>query len=577
MPSAPLINGPQPNGDENLVVAGNVRYIGNFHKTLPHGDFGEVEPASYAKFISIAENGGDFEEIDRGSTTDPRQTPVPPGTMVAKLINPQCGRSNDTEGPDPAHVEMQPAPGVLSQSTAAEMTELQWMAYLRDLNFEMWTSSADVQDAIVELTARFGDALQDNNDAGRLMAGLDLPALDDTTPNINLQSLFRAGLNGETEGPLVSQFFLQDCDYGAQKIEQTLIPYRAGSDYLTGFPDWLLAQNTGLDRYAHDYPADNNFSSDPSYYGDTFGRVRVRNMRDLARFVNRDALHQAYFNAALQLLNWNADLSGGNPYKHYTRQSGFGTLGGPNLLALVSEVASRALKVVWRQKWLVHRRLRPEAYGGLMQGEFVDHQNGGPSRQYGLPSWLPTTSISTKLLEKHQSLLLPIAYSAGSPAHPSYGAGHASVAGACVTILKAWFADDSFQSLMARAAGPFKDPNIAPQILQPGTNLPDGSLPPYVGADVAQMTIHGELNKLAANVALGRSMGGVHWRSDNTRSLRLGERVAIIILRRQMPTFPEKPLKLSFKNFDGNPVQIDQSGEVTVKGEVELTAWLNMF
>ncbi len=32
-----------------------------------------------------------------------------------------------------------------------------------------------------------------------------------------------------------------------------------------------------------------------------------------------------------------------------------------------------------------------------------------------------------------------MAFPEGSPTHPSYGAGHATVAGACVTILKAWF------------------------------------------------------------------------------------------------------------------------------------------
>ncbi len=35
--------------------------------------------------------------------------------------------------------------------------------------------------------------------------------------------------------------------------------------------------------------------------------------------------------------------------------------------------------------------------------------------------------------------LLPMAFPEGSPTHPAYGAGHATVAGACVTILKAWF------------------------------------------------------------------------------------------------------------------------------------------
>ena len=34
---------------------------------------------------------------------------------------------------------------------------------------------------------------------------------------------------------------------------------------------------------------------------------------------------------------------------------------------------------------------------------------------------------------------LPMAFAEGSPMHPAYGAGHATVAGACVTILKAFF------------------------------------------------------------------------------------------------------------------------------------------
>ncbi|MEM7163573.1 MAG: hypothetical protein AAF487_14165, partial [Bacteroidota bacterium] len=40
---------------------------------------------------------------------------------------------------------------------------------------------------------------------------------------------------------------------------------------------------------------------------------------------------------------------------------------------------------------------------------------------------------------KKQGYFLPMAFPEGSPMHPAYGAGHATVAGACVTILKAFF------------------------------------------------------------------------------------------------------------------------------------------
>jgi len=54
---------------------------------------------------------------------------------------------------------------------------------------------------------------------------------------------------------------------------------------------------------------------------------------------------------------------------------------------------------------------------------------------------------------------------------------------------------------------------------------PDGlSLVPYNGPP---LTVGGELNKLASNIAIGRNFAGVHWRSDATESLKLGEEVAI--------------------------------------------------
>jgi hypothetical protein len=55
----------------------------------------------------------------------------------------------------------------------------------------------------------------------------------------------------------------------------------------------------------------------------------------------------------------------------------------------------------------------------------------------------------------------------------------------------------------------------------------------------ADLTVGDELNKLAGNVALGRDIEGVHWRSDAVQSLILGEAVAIAILRDQRRNFNE--------------------------------------
>lgn len=90
-----------------------------------------------------------------------------------------------------------------------------------------------------------------------------------------------------------------------------------------------------------------------------------------------------------------------------------------------------------------------------------------------------------------------------------------------------------------------------------------GGPQPYVGGDAGELTVGGELNKLASNVAMGRSMGGVHFRSDNTRSLRLGETVAIEVLRKRTAEYAERPVSFSFRSFDGPKVFIT-GGQVSI-------------
>jgi len=131
--------------------------------------------------------------------------------------------------------------------------------------------------------------------------------------------------------------------------------------------------------------------------------------------------------------------------------------------------------------------------------------------------------------------LLPMAFPEGSPTHPSYGAGHATVAGACVTVLKAFF-DESFV------------------IPNPVEAAPDGlSLRPYVGRP---LTVGGELNKLASNIAIGRNIAGVHWRSDATESLKLGEELAIRYMREERDCFNEAFNGFSLRRFDGVTITV---------------------
>lgn len=50
------------------------------------------------------------------------------------------------------------------------------------------------------------------------------------------------------------------------------------------------------------------------------------------------------------------------------------------------------------------------------------------------------------------------------------------------------------------------------------------------------------------------------FRSDNTRGLRLGERVALQVLGEMAARVPEKGLRLAFTSFDRHVIEVDASG-----------------
>ena len=184
-----------------------------------------------------------------------------------------------------------------------------------------------------------------------------------------------------------------------------------------------------------------------------------------------------------------------NPYNHSCTQEGFVTFGPTHIISLLNKAAYAAHAHTWHEKWFVHRRLRPEEYGGWVNFDFRNE------RDYPIHSVLGTSTVIPKIAAKTGGYyFLPQAYPEGSPVHPAYTAGHATLAGAAVTILKAFFNDQ------APLPNP-KQPNAT------GTALVN-----YTGSDARQMTVGGELNKLGSNIGFGRGFSGVHWRSDFTAS-----------------------------------------------------------
>jgi hypothetical protein len=478
------------NNDESLYP----NKIGNYSKGLPHNNDGTVDLSAYAALLQAINSGrpSDFDAIPMGGNR--------------RLTNPQSGLAFDTEGPDAHALVQPPAPAFASRQQAAEISENYWMALLRDVPYSQYPVNPVANAAAADLTL-YGADFQ-----GAKNGGAVTPA-----------TLFRGLTPGDQAGPYLSQFFYQPCNFGANNLDQRIRTTVAGVNYMTDFDTWLAVQR-GLSQGA------DSFDATPRY---------MRSGRDIGQWVHVDVLFQAYFHGFLILAGFGAPFDDGNPYNGNPTQDGFGTFGGPHIAALLCEVATRALKAVWFQKWFVHRRLRPEVHAARIDRTLY-HAAGYPVHAEVLNSLSSGTRLGGYLTAGNA--LLPMAFPEGSPTHPAYGAGHATVAGACVTILKAWFKESTR----------LVDLGVTP--LRPAD---DGlTLLPYAGADAGDLTVGGELNKLASNVALGRNTAGVHWRSDGTESMKLGEQLAIGILKEQRQCYNEEFSGFSLTKFDGNTVTV---------------------
>lgn len=557
-------------------------YIGNFTKGLPHNvNTGIiVDPQDYVQFV---------RGIDSGDVRDFKDTPLgPPGQDKMKFPNnwqsqlalsqgqvdptkkvtvrawesQGAGLTFDLEGPDAQAVTMPPAPKLDSQELVTETIELYSMALLRDVPFAEFESNKGVETAINRLNASpwiSGDLR------------LSPPEQARRREPFTKQTVFRGITPGDRVGPYLSQFLLvgnrgintkgaptihQFSDgfiqYGSLRIGQRVRTATPFKDYMTTWEAWVDVQNgadvRGLETY------DNN----PGYRF-------IATPRDLATYVHFDALYEAYLNACLILLGLGIDFDPGIPFQDKDfrdKQQGFAHFGGPHILSLVTEVATRALKAVRFQKFNVHRRLRPEVVGGwvhrfqtdgleeikvietVVSGlgddllQEVTMHNFTQNKDFDDAIQDDPTKMADRYADpsaKQPSYLLPMAFPEGSPMHPSYGAGHATVAGACVTILKAFFDHEA----------------TLPFCFQPsadGPQLVSDSCP-------ERLTVEGELNKLCSNISIGRNWAGVHYFSDYIESIRLGERIAIGILEEQKLTYGEN-FSMTVPLFDGGSVRI---------------------
>jgi hypothetical protein len=472
------------NGDE-------ARYsdkCGTYTKGIRQTGIGLVDLAAYEAFKRALNSGkpADFEAIPLGGTRT--------------LNGPQGGLAFNLECLDSGQFTVPPAPALASEEYATELVELYWASLLRDVAFTDYSSNSVAVQAANELSS---------------MASYKGPR--DASKKVTPDLLFRGGFPGETIGPYISQFLIKDTKFGALQIKQQYTTFMENLDYMLDQTTFQQVQNgipTGLSLQAEPAP------------------LFLHNGRGLAAYTHDDVLYQAYFIAYLVLNTIKAPLNPGNPYNGSKTQNGFGTLGQPDIAAIVAAVASEALKAVWYQKWYVHLRHRPESGGALV---YLSKNPQLPQVEGKLSNTvLDSDAVQESYKINNSSYFLSQAFPEGSPTHPAYPTGHGTVAGACIAILKFFFDGD------------FVIPN--PQVpSNDGVGLND-----YTGSDAGQLTVNGELHKLAHNISFGHGIhAGIHWRSDTDTSIQLGEAVALSLLQDYAHTYNEK-FTIQLKKLDGS-------------------------
>jgi hypothetical protein len=456
------------NGDETRVPG----YAAMYAKGLPHDVFGFVLPAAYEHLVRALddESGASLEQVPLGGTL--------------RLVSPQAAFAVGMDGLDPAQIEVPPPASFASDAMAFDAMHVYWAARLRDLPFDRYAGDALVARALAEVPdigARPGD----------------------------MTSAFRLPLPGVERGPYVSQFLLRPVPMGANALYQRVLSPAAGVDYGAHWDTWLALQN--------------GQQPDVGPREGSAARYIVTG-RDLAAWSRHDYPAQAGLHAALILEAVRAPVQASHPYVRSRNQSGYVTFGLAQVTDLAARVALHALRAAWLHKWVVHRRLRPEAFGGRVEAAVSGSQVVVLPHQRFLQSQALAESRRA-----HGTALLPLAFPEGAPLHPSYPAAHAAAVGASVTVLKACYAEAWVLPGSVRASA-------------------DGR---SLERDETPLTIGGELNKLASNVAMGRVFAGVQWPEDALAGLRLGEDVALGLLRELRATWREDAGAFTVTRFNG--------------------------
>ena len=440
-----------------------------------------------------------------------------------KQVDPLCSNSSVLAGAPQGSIPV-PEPGaIFSRRLGSEMLEVYSQALSRDVPFSVYSTDPTITQVI--------QALNQPDVLSKLTNRYQFPA------PITSASIFKGISAAEQAGPYISQFLYRDVVNGGMLPAVQRYQY-----YPKTIPanvvefGTTLAQTLQINQGI--YPT---LTVAPSY-------VYIYNGRSLGEAVHKDTPFQFFYNALCILDSLKAPA---NPtFPVLSVQSDFVCGRGiVSRFCKFGEACCLALQHAWFWKWLHYRQIRPEMFGARIQQVENDPTL---NNTYQIKPSVLNSSILNSVFTYNQfwnggvgSYTLPLMYPEGAPLHPSFPSGHASIVGACATLLKMFYDGNTAWSSLPGFTGFLESTN--------GIALSPAA--PYLG------TVAGEINKLASNIALGRDWAGVHYRSDAIEGIRLGEAVAVQMMRDHLSVDPANYADgsvpaISFVNFDGELVVV---------------------
>jgi membrane-associated phospholipid phosphatase len=509
---------PVVEGDLNIPNYRGVYSKGFVGHTGPNGIVVGPNPVLYAKFIEAIRTRNQTLLNEVYSTS-------------SKLVDAHCLFDVELEGRYKSSFVIPPAPSITSLTAAAEILEVYVMALVRNYNFHILDPECIFYDDIPQDAKNYLNTLIGylNRDG---IKGNFRYQLVDSNGNITINTLFRGISRGDTIGPYVSQFFYYETAIGNLKLEQkyqcldlseNIIPDISNSKYYFGKTEQYFNEiwNGGIKSSA--------LQTKTKY---------MTTILDLAMYINRDQIWEAIFVTASLFLSRGVDIG----FHTSSRNPGFArfvNLGPVDLYNLLTKATKLAMNSTWVWKWS-QLRPRPEemAYQIHLAKKYASSDLSGSVINF--PSALLNNPILEEIATRNNGkYLMPLGYSQGSPFHPSYPGGHATIAGAMVTIMKAWFNCD------------WLIPAVVPDLT--GENLVMYKL--KNDDKVQYLRIEDELDKIVTNCSHSRNMAGIHYQSDTEVGILIGEQAAISVLQDEVNKYSDN-IAFRFRRRSGEVVTL---------------------